>query len=227
MLGHGEESSDVPLVSASILSADFGALREEAVRLAQAGADSIHVDVMDGHFVPNLAFGPDIVRALHAHPGIPLQVHLMLERPRSFISSFAECGADMLIFHYECDDDIKQLAKSAEDAGCSAGLAINPETGFESIRNIVGSFDLLQIMGVHPGLSGQAFIPDTLKKIGDARAYMDMEHLGTVVAVDGGVKLENSQMILNAGADQLVVGSYLSSAEDVKAAIDRLKGIIG
>jgi ribulose-phosphate 3-epimerase len=198
-----------PQISASILNADFAKLGSEVRRAAQGGVDSIHLDVMDGHFVPNITMGPVVVEAVREESPLPFHSHLMISEPLRYVDAFAQAGSDVIVFHVEADGDPHELVQRIHGAGRGAGLAINPETAGEAVHPYLGEIDLLLVMTVHPGFGGQEFIRDVLPKLHGLRAEAERRKLDLPIGVDGGVKEDTIGAAYAAGGDVLVVGSGL------------------
>ena len=210
-------------IAPSILSADFARLADEVGRVERAGADLLHVDVMDGHFVPNLTVGPPIVESLRKVTKLPLDVHLMITNPDAFIPEFATAGADYLTVHVETCPHLHRTVQSIKERGVKAGVTLNPATSLDTIEEILGDVDLLLVMSVNPGFGGQHFIASVLDKIARARLLIDRTHSHAALEVDGGVKVENAADIIRAGADILVSGSAIFSSRDYGATIKAMR----
>ena len=202
-----------PHISASILNADFSRLGAEVERAAAAGVDSIHLDVMDGHFVDNLTMGPVVVGAARPATDLPFHSHLMISNPLASAERFAEAGSDLIVFHLEADDDPAAVIEAIERTGKRPGIAINPETPADAALPWLERVDLLLVMTVHPGWGGQAFIADVLPKLRALRAEIDRRGLDLPIGVDGGVNLESIGQAHDAGGEVLVVGSALYSTD--------------
>jgi ribulose-phosphate 3-epimerase len=198
-----------PHLSASVLNADFGRLGEEVRRAAQGGVDSIHLDVMDGHFVHNISMGPVVVEAVRAHSDLPYHSHLMISQPLRYVRAFADAGSDVIAFHLEADDDPGAVIEEIHRAGRGAGLAINPETQADRALPYLEGIELLLVMTVHPGWGGQPFMSEVLPKLAELRAEADRRGLDLPIAVDGGVNLDTIGGAYAAGGDVLVTGSAL------------------
>jgi ribulose-phosphate 3-epimerase len=212
-------------IAPSILSADFSRLGEEIHAVDAAGADMIHIDVMDGHFVPNITIGPLIVEAARRSTKLPLDVHLMITNPEHYIADFAKAGADCITVHVETAFHLNRLVQSVkEHKGVKASVSLNPATSLSTLDYILPGIDRVLIMSVNPGFGGQAFIPSALDKIAALRKRIDGLGLGTEIEVDGGVKPENAASIINAGADILVAGSAIFSRKDYAEAIRGMRG---
>ncbi len=213
-------------VAPSILSADFSRLGEEIKSVEAAGADIIHVDVMDGHFVPNITIGPLIVEAARKTTKLPLDVHLMITNPELYIADFARAGADYISVHVETAVHLNRLVQSIrEHKGVKAAVALNPATPLESLDYVLADVDMVLIMSVNPGFGGQAFIPSALDKIARLRKRIDDLGLKTEIEIDGGVKPANAAGIAGAGADILVAGSAVFGAKDYASAIRGIRGV--
>jgi ribulose-phosphate 3-epimerase len=200
-----------PQISASILNADFAALGTEVRRAAAGGVDSIHLDVMDGHFVDNLTMGPVVVDAIRPATDLPFHSHLMIADPLAWVERFADAGSDLVVFHVEAADDPSQVIAAIERAGRRPGIALNPETPAAAVHPFLDQVDLVLVMTVHPGWGGQAFLPEVLPKLRDLRAELDRRELSTEVGVDGGVNLDTIAAAHDAGGTVLVTGSALYS----------------
>jgi ribulose-phosphate 3-epimerase len=212
-------------VAPSILSADFSRLGEEIRSVEAAGADIIHIDVMDGHFVPNITIGPLIVQAARKVTKLPLDVHLMIENPERYVADFVKAGADYLTVHAEAAHHLHRLVQSMrEHKGLKAAVSLNPATPLEMLDYVLGDLDMVLIMSVNPGFGGQAFIPSQLDKIRALRKRIDDRKLSVEIEVDGGVKTDNAAAIAAAGADILVAGSAIFGAKDYMAAIQGIRG---
>jgi ribulose-phosphate 3-epimerase len=212
-------------VAPSILSADFSRLGEEIKAVEAAGADIVHVDVMDGHFVPNITIGPVIVEAARRSTKLPLDVHLMITNPELYIADFAKAGADYLTVHVETAIHLNRLVQSIkEHDGVKAAVSLNPATPLTSLDYILPDLDMVLIMSVNPGFGGQAFIPSALEKIAKLRKRINELGLKTEIEVDGGVKPENAASVISAGADILVAGSAVFGKKDYASAIKGIRG---
>jgi ribulose-phosphate 3-epimerase len=212
-------------VAPSLLSSDFSRLGEEIKAVEAAGADVIHVDVMDGHFVPNITIGPLIVEAARRSTKLPLDVHLMITNPELYIADFARAGADYITVHVETAFHLDRLVQSIkEHKGVKAAVALNPATPLTSLDYVLSGVDMVLIMSVNPGFGGQAFIPSALEKIAQLRRRIDDLGLKTEIEVDGGVKPSNAAEVIKAGADILVAGSAVFGAKDYAAAIRGIRG---
>jgi ribulose-phosphate 3-epimerase len=198
-----------PQISASILNADFAQLGAEVRRATEGGVDSIHLDVMDGHFVPNITMGPVVVEAVRSESQLPFHSHLMISEPIRYVDAFAQAGSDLVVFHVEADGDPHELIERIHRTGRGAGLAINPETPGEAAHPYLEEIDLLLVMTVHPGFGGQEFIGDVLPKLRALRAEADRRALDLPIGVDGGVKEDTIGAAYGSGGDVLVVGSGL------------------
>lgn len=210
-------------IAPSILSADFARLADEVARVEAGGADLLHVDVMDGHFVPNLTVGPPIVEALRKVTKLPLDVHLMITNADAYIREFADAGADYLTVHVEACPHLHRTVQAIKERGVKAGVTLNPATPLGSVEVILPDADLLLIMSVNPGFGGQSFIPASLQKIAQARAMIERVRSRALLEVDGGVKVENAAQIVQAGADILVSGSAIFSSRDYGATIKAMR----
>ena len=211
------------LIAPSILSADFARLADEVAAVERAGADFLHIDVMDGHFVPNLTVGPPIVEALKKVTKLPLDVHLMITNADAFIPEFAAAGADYLTVHVEACPHLHRTIQLIKEHGVKAGVTVNPATPIGSLQEILADVDLVLIMSVNPGFGGQKFIPSVLNKIAAARAMLDRIKSSALLEVDGGVKIDNAPQIIAAGATVLVAGSAIFSNQDYTGTIAAMR----
>lgn len=210
-------------IAPSILAADFAVLGEAVAAAERGGADAIHVDVMDGHFVPNLSIGPPVVRALKRVTHLPLDVHLMIEDPDRYLATFVEAGADAVSVHVEVLTRLHRTLAAIKELGARAGVALNPSTPVTSIEDVANDVDLVVVMSVNPGFGGQRFIPRSLEKVRAVRAVLDRAGNAAPVEVDGGIDLGNAAAIVGAGAGVLVAGSAIFGAGDVAAAVGALR----
>ena len=211
------------LVAPSILSADFSKLGEEIKAVERAGADWIHIDVMDGHFVPNITIGPVVVSNIRKISDIFFDVHLMIENPGKYVEQFAKAGADLITIHAEACDDILNTINKVKDLGCKVGVSINPETSLKEIAGIVRDVDLVLIMSVHPGFGGQSFIEDVLSKIRETRKIIDKIDKKIHLEVDGGINGKTAKAAIEHGADVLVAGNFVFTSASYKDVIQSLK----
>ncbi|MCD6370875.1 MAG: ribulose-phosphate 3-epimerase [Thermoplasmata archaeon] len=196
-------------ISPSILSADFSRLCDELRRCERGGADIIHLDVMDGHFVPNITFGPVVIKSIRKCTKLPFEAHLMIQRPDKYAKNFIDAGSDILLVHLETKISLEDAIRKIKNYGVEVGIVLNPETPFEKAKKYLEKVNYLLIMSVHPGFAGQSFIESTLGKIREAREYIDKEGLNVKIEVDGGVKHHNAKKIIEAGADILVAASAI------------------
>jgi ribulose-phosphate 3-epimerase len=210
-------------VAPSILSADFARLGEEIAKVEKAGADLIHLDVMDGHFVPNITFGPALVKAVRKSTRLPLDVHLMIERPDLYINKFAEAGADYLTVHIEACNHLHRTIQAIKDLGVRAGVSLNPHSPPFLLDQILSELDLVLVMSVNPGFGGQKFIDNAPAKIATIKGFIDEYKYDCLIEVDGGINETTGKKCVEAGAQILVAGSYIFKANDYKQAIDSLK----
>ena len=214
-------------ISPSILSADFNQLGNEIKRLEEAGADMIHVDVMDGHFVPNLTMGPPVIKALRKYTKLPFDVHLMISPVHKYIKDYADAGADIITIHPETTDNLEDSIQHIKKLNKKIGISLNPETQIEVVKKFLEKIDLVLIMGVHPGFGGQKFIPKVLDKIKELKKIKDQQNLNFDIEVDGGINFDNNKLVIKAGANILVSGTtiFKNNNGNIKKNIDTLKAI--
>ncbi len=210
-------------IAPSILSADFSRLGQEIKAVQNAGADWIHVDVMDGHFVPNLTIGPLVVQAARQVTSLPLDVHLMIENPDQFIPDFVKAGAGLVSVHVEACPHLNRTVNRIKDLGADAGVVLNPSTPLTAIEWIIEFVDLVLVMSVNPGFGGQAFIPNSIQKIANLRKMIDERNQATLIEVDGGISETIIEAVSLAGADVFVAGSAIFESADYKEAIENFR----
>ena len=210
-------------IAPSILSADFARLGEEVRDVISAGADWIHFDVMDNHYVPNLTFGPMVCQALRKHSSVPLDVHLMVQPVDSLALAFAKAGADLISFHPDASTHVDRTLQLIRAEGCQAGLVFNPAMPLDVLEWVIDKVDLVLIMSVNPGFGGQSFIDSALRKVEQARKLIDATGRDIRLEVDGGIKIDNIRRVADAGADTFVAGSAIFGERDYKAVIDAMR----
>ncbi len=206
---------DMVQVSPSILSADFGSLKDEILKLERGGADFIHLDVMDGIYVPNITFGPPVIKKIRGITDIPFDVHLMVDKPERYIKNFVDAGADIITVHEESTTHLHRTIEEIKSYGLKAGVALNPSTPLNNIDYVLDYIDMVLIMTVNPGFGGQKFIGSMERKIRSLRKTIEDRELDILIEVDGGIKLDNAKDIIDYGVDVIVVGSGIFEAEDV------------
>jgi ribulose-phosphate 3-epimerase len=212
-------------ISPSILSADFSQLGNEIKRLEEGGADMIHVDVMDGHFVPNLTMGPPIIKALRKYTKLPFDVHLMITPVHKYIQDYADAGADIITIHPEATENLKESIQLIKKLNKKVGISLNPKTKIDIVMNYLNDVDLILIMSVNPGFGGQKFMPEVLNKIKELKRIKDKKELDFDIEIDGGINFENNKLAIEAGANILVSGTtiFKNNGGNIKKNIDLLK----
>jgi len=213
-------------IAPSILSADFSRLGEEIRAVEQAGADLIHIDVMDGHFVPNITIGPSVIESLRGITKLPFDVHLMIEDPEKHIGAFVSAGSNMITVHVEAATHLHRLVEMIRESGCRAGVSLNPATSLDQVEEILPNVDLLLVMTVNPGFGGQKFIKGMENKIKKARNLVNRLSLDTLIEVDGGITLQNIKSVSDAGADIFVAGASVFKSGDYQRTIGEMKRIL-
>jgi len=210
-------------IAPSILSADFSRLKEEIEKIEKAGADSIHVDVMDGHFVPNITIGPVVLECIRKVTNLPLDVHLMISEPEKYIDIFAKAGADFIYAHFESSIHLHRLISMIKENGKKSAVAINPATPIEMVFPVLSEIDRILIMSVNPGFGGQKFIPACLEKISKMRRKIDSTCPGKELEVDGGINPETATIVVKAGATHIVAGNYVFKSGNVEKSMENLR----
>lgn len=214
-----------PIISPSLLAADFGNLQRDCELVNESAADWFHIDVMDGVFVPNISYGMPVVEVIKKHATKPLDVHLMIVQPERYIETFKAAGADIITVHYEACPHLHRTIGQIKEAGCKAGVAINPATDVSVLKSVIQNCDLVLIMSVNPGFGGQKFIEYTYQKVAELRQMINERGLSTIIEIDGGVNAETGQKLIDAGADALVAGSFVFAAENPLQKIAQLKSL--
>ena len=214
-------------ISPSILSADFSQLGIEIKRLEEGGADMVHVDVMDGHFVPNLTIGPPVIKSLRKHCALKFDVHLMISPVHKYIEAFADAGADIITIHPEATTNLNESISKIKDLKKKVGVSLNPETKIDIIKKYLKDIDLVLVMSVHPGFGGQKFMPEVLEKVRELKTIQKNQNLNFDIEIDGGINFENSKSAIEAGANILVSGTtiFKSNNGDIKKNIELLKSV--
>lgn len=211
-------------IAPSILSADFTRLEEEVSSIERGGADLIHIDVMDGHFVPNITIGVPVVASLKKRTKLPLDVHLMIDNPERFIAPFADAGADIITFHIESNATPEEVLRKIGTLGVKKGISLNPETALASVFPLLNNIDMVLIMSVNPGFAGQKFIPDATHRVRELRQVISEKKLNVDIEIDGGINEENAKEVIAAGANILVAGTAVFGKAERKRAIELLRG---
>ncbi|HEV8512512.1 MAG TPA: ribulose-phosphate 3-epimerase [Cyclobacteriaceae bacterium] len=212
-----------PIIAPSILASDFANLQKEVEMINTSQADWVHVDVMDGVFVPNISLGLPVVEAVKRHAKKPLDVHLMIVQPEKYVEAFHKAGADSISVHIEACPHLHRNIQQIKALGCKAGVAVNPHTPIMGLYDLIQDIDLVLLMSVNPGFGGQKFIERTYDKIKELKALIKSRNSGTLIEIDGGVNQQNAKLLLDAGADVLVTGNFVFSASNPKEVIQRLK----
>jgi ribulose-phosphate 3-epimerase len=211
------------IVSPSILAADFANLERDVKMLNSSEADWIHIDIMDGQFVPNISFGLPVMKAIHKHAEKPLDVHLMIETPDDYINDFKEAGAEILTVHYEVCRHLHRTLQAIRAAGMKTGVALNPHTPVDLLQDVINNIDVVLIMSVNPGFGGQKFISSTVDKVRKLKNLIDNKQASTIIEVDGGVNADNAKPLVQAGASALVAGSFVFKSDDPVQTIKELR----
>lgn len=210
----------------SILDVDFAHLERELKKIENGGVDLLHLDIMDGNFVPNISFGPRIVESIKSITSLPLEVHLMVEKPENHIKSFIGAGGDTIIVHYETSNHLDRLIQNINDDGVKSGIALNPATTLSVIEHLINKIDVLLLMTVNPGFGGQKFIPEMIAKIEKARKIIDNQNKSISLAVDGGINLDNISQVVKAGAETIVAGQIITKSANPEETIKKIKNIL-